>query len=222
MVATSLPLFPLGAVLFPGIPLPLHIFEDRYRRLVRDLVDRPAGQRRFGVIAIRAGREVGVDGVDDLHPVGCAAELVRVQAYPDGRFDIIAVGVARFRLAELHVGDLAHGDVEFLAEKTSDRSPALAATAGRVFTRYRASVLTAQGTPPDEDPHLPDRSRSAFVSHRRGKRARYHRQAAAARGGHRGRAAHPRGRHAAPGDPADERPRQPTGGGAVPGLYSPN
>ena len=155
MVATSLPLFPLGAVLFPGIPLPLHIFEDRYRRLVRDLVERPAGQRRFGVIAIRAGREVGVDGVDDLHPVGCAAELVRVQAYPDGRFDIIAVGVARFRLAELHVGDLAHGDVEFLADKTSDRSPALAATAGRVFTRYRASVLTAQGTPPDEDPHLP-------------------------------------------------------------------
>ena len=57
-----MPLFPLGAVLYPGMLLPLHIFEERYRQLVRNLLARPE-PRRFGVIAIRKGRETGIDGV---------------------------------------------------------------------------------------------------------------------------------------------------------------
>ena len=55
-MSETLPLFPLGTVLFPGLLLPLHIFEDRYRQLVRDLADGPE-PRRFGVIAIRHGRD---------------------------------------------------------------------------------------------------------------------------------------------------------------------
>ena len=67
-----LPLFPLGAVLYPGMLLPLHIFEERYRQLVSDLLD-GAGPRRFGVIAIRKGRETGIDGVRSLYEIGCTA-----------------------------------------------------------------------------------------------------------------------------------------------------
>ena len=77
-MSETLPLFPLGAVLYPGMLLPLHIFEERYRQLVRDLL---AGSdpRRFGVIAIRKGRETGIDGVHSLYEVGCVATLRRVE-----------------------------------------------------------------------------------------------------------------------------------------------
>ena len=97
-----MPIFPLGTVLYPGLLLPLHIFEERYRRLVRDLVSVPDdADRRFGVVAIREGREVGSDGVRALHGVGCTAELRQVEAYEDGRFDIVTVGTTRFRLISL-------------------------------------------------------------------------------------------------------------------------
>src|SRR6266567_3347812 len=95
-----LPLFPLGAVLYPGMLLPLHIFEERYRQLIRDLLDGTEG-RRFGVIAIRKGRETGIDGVHSLYKVGCTAALRRVDRHDDGRFDIVAVGAQRFRLLRL-------------------------------------------------------------------------------------------------------------------------
>ncbi len=155
MVTTSLPLFPLGTVLFPGIALPLHIFEERYRRLVRDLLDQAEQPRRFGVVAIRAGREVGAGGVDDLYGVGCTAELRRVEAYQDGRYDIVAVGGSRFRLGEVHPGELTRGEVEFLPEAVSERSADLSAAAGRLFLAYRAAVLTAQSADPGDDPELP-------------------------------------------------------------------
>src|SRR5690242_17072621 len=79
--------------------LPLHVFEERYQELVRTLVELPEGsRRRFGVVAIRQGWEVGEDAVSALHDLGCAAELRRVSRYPDGRYDIVTVGTERFRL----------------------------------------------------------------------------------------------------------------------------
>ena len=92
-----LPLFPLSTVLFPGMRLPLHIFEERYRLLVADLRAQPE-PRRFGVIAIRKGREVGADGITALHEVGCVATVRQVTPHPDGRFDLATVGTERFRL----------------------------------------------------------------------------------------------------------------------------
>ena len=89
-----LPLFPLGAVLYPGMLLPLHIFEERYRQLVRDLFARPE-PRRFGVIAIRKGRETGIDGVHSLYEIGCTATLRRVDKLDDGGFDLVTVGTQR-------------------------------------------------------------------------------------------------------------------------------
>jgi uncharacterized protein len=94
-----LPLFPLGTVLYPGMVLPLHIFEDRYRQLTRDLLDRPE-PRELGVIAIREGRETGAGGVTSLYEVGCVAELRETTEHDDGQYDLVTIGTERFRLAE--------------------------------------------------------------------------------------------------------------------------
>ena len=119
-----LPLFPLGAVLYPGMLLPLHIFEERYRELVRDLLDGPE-PRRFGVIAIRKGRETGIDGVQSLYEIGCTAVLRRVDQHEDGRYDIVAVGTERFRLLGLdETRPYLRGEVEILAEEPACRAVA--------------------------------------------------------------------------------------------------
>src|ERR1700728_440890 len=99
-MSETLPLFPLGTVLYPGLVLPLNIFEERYRQLVRDLLDGPE-PRRFGVIAIRKGRETGVDGISALHDIGCTATLRQVTEQDDRRFHLVTVGTQRFRLAAL-------------------------------------------------------------------------------------------------------------------------
>jgi hypothetical protein len=157
-VTHRLPLFPLGTVLFPGLLLPLHIFEERYRLLVRELVDVPEGQpRRFGVIAIREGREVGAHGVRALYDVGCTAELREVQAYDDGRFRIVTTGTARFRLQSLDSSrPYFQGDVEFLDELRGDEAEVLSAGVSRLFLRYRAALLAAQAQPDSGPPDLPD------------------------------------------------------------------
>ena len=119
-----LPLFPLGAVLYPGMLLPLHIFEDRYRQLVRDLLDGPE-PRQFGVIAIRKGRETGIEGVQSLYEVGCTATLRRAEQHPDGRYDIVTVGTQRFRLLALdETLPYLQGEIELLTEDEVDEAAA--------------------------------------------------------------------------------------------------
>jgi Lon protease-like protein len=112
-----LPLFPLSTVLFPGMRLPLHVFEQRYRLLTAALQAQPE-PRRFGVIAIRKGREVGADGITALHDVGCVAQVRQIAEHPDGRFDLATVGTERFRL--LRVDDSLPyflGEIELLPER---------------------------------------------------------------------------------------------------------
>jgi len=95
----TIPLFPLGTVLFPGMVLPLRIFEPRYCVLMQRLLDLPDGSpREFGVIAIRQGWEVGVAGVSALYPVGCTAQLRQIAELDDGTYDVLTVGSERFRL----------------------------------------------------------------------------------------------------------------------------
>ena len=155
-----LPLFPLGTVLFPGLVLPLHIFEERYRALVRDLLGAPEGApRRFGVVAIKVGREVGADGVAALYDVGCTAELHKVEAYTDGRYDIITAGGVRFRLGGVEVDTrsqpYACGEVEFLDERAGERAEWLAADVDAHFREYQHRLRTLQGEPPAEPVGLP-------------------------------------------------------------------
>ena len=140
-MSEMLPLFPLGAVLYPGMLLPLHIFEERYRQLIGDLLD-GAEARRFGVIAIRKGRETGIDGVDSLYEVGCTATLRRVDRHDDGRFDIVTVGTQRFRLLRLdQTRPYLQGEVEMLTEEPTD--PAVAGPAVRVIQAVFREYLDA-------------------------------------------------------------------------------
>ena len=104
----SIPLFPLHTVLFPGAVLPLHIFEERYRQLVRE-------GRDFGVVLIQQGREVG--SVPQVHDVGTLATLEEVDPLPDGRYNVVVKGLQRFRL--LSVGEpepYLVGEAELLAD----------------------------------------------------------------------------------------------------------
>jgi Lon protease-like protein len=140
-------LFPLGTVLFPGMLLPLHIFEDRYRRLVRDLLDRPE-PRTFGVIAIRKGRETGIDGVSALYEVGCTATLRHAEEYDDGRFDLVTVGTQRFRLGRLDQSlPYLQAEVEPLADEAGEPAAA-AAAAGAVLEAFRGylTALASRGS----------------------------------------------------------------------------
>jgi Lon protease-like protein len=83
-------LFPLDLVLFPGVPLPLHIFEPRYREMIAECI---ASNAPFGVV--RAQR-------DGLAVVGCTAQVMRLlHSYPDGRSDILTQGIDRFEIEQL-------------------------------------------------------------------------------------------------------------------------
>jgi Lon protease-like protein len=130
IMSELLPMFPLSTVLFPGMRLPLHIFEPRYRQLVADLLEEPE-PRRFGVIAIRKGRETGVDGVAALHEVGCVATVRQVEPREDGRYDLLTVGTQRFRLLSLDKSlPYLRGEIEPLPDETGD--PQVAAYATRL------------------------------------------------------------------------------------------
>jgi uncharacterized protein len=155
-MSETLPLFPLGTVLYPGLLLPLHIFEERYRRLVRDLLAGPA-PRRFGIVAIRKGRETGIDGISALHEIGCVATLRRVTEREDGRFDLVAIGTQRFRLAELDDSmPYLRGEVDLLAEETGDeRAAGLAARAVRASFVTYLDALAARGGTAVSVPDLP-------------------------------------------------------------------
>jgi len=156
-MSEMVPLFPLGAVLYPGMLLPLHIFEERYRQLIRDLLDGP-DPRRFGVIAIRKGRETGIDGVQSLYEIGCTAVLRRVDQHEDGRYDIVTVGAGRFRLLGLDATQpYLRGEVEMLAEEPADPVAAGPATrAVQVAFREYLDALTEWGGATVRLEDLPD------------------------------------------------------------------
>jgi len=156
-MSTTMPLFPLGTVLYPGLLLPLHIFEERYRRLVRDLLDGPEPQE-FGVIVIRKGRETGVEGVSALYEIGCTAALRQVARHGDGRFDVVVAGTQRFRLLGLDQSrPYLQGEIELLTEETGDEAAA-ALTARAVQRAFRdyLDALATQGAARVDVPDLPD------------------------------------------------------------------
>jgi uncharacterized protein len=155
-VTESLPLFPLGTVLFPGVLMPLHVFEQRYRKLVRALLTGEAESQWFGVVAIRQGWEVGADAASALHRVGCSAELRQVNRHPDGRYDILAVGRRRFRLLGVDTASQPYlvGTVEWLSDEDADApkdgpttvlAQALADAVSTAFADYLGAVAAARG-----------------------------------------------------------------------------
>jgi uncharacterized protein len=133
----EIPLFPLHQVLCPGIVLPLHVFEDRYRAMTRHCLD--TGEP-FGVVLIRDGTEVGTKGVATLAGVGAFAEIREAGRYPDGRYDLLAAATGRFAIDSVD----AQREPYLLAEVTplddevgdEDRAERLAAGAIHRFVRY--------------------------------------------------------------------------------------
>jgi Lon protease-like protein len=120
-----LALFPLHTVLFPGMALPLHIFEPRYRRMVHVCLQ---DQLPFGVVLIRSGREVGGPAVP--YNVGTLARIRRVEHLPDGRMNIEAVGEERFRLLQLFAAqDEVHTGSLISFPLAGDEAPAAHAAA---------------------------------------------------------------------------------------------
>jgi ATP-dependent Lon protease len=147
----ELPLFPLSVVLFPGVPLPLHIFEPRYRQMLKDI---RAGNNLFGLSYF------DVSASDQEFPavgsIGCVAKVTDTQGFPDGRSNILTVGVIRYRIEEY----VERGDPYLLArvsyfEDEVDDSEAVGESSREVaetFTRIARAVRTIN----DERANLPD------------------------------------------------------------------
>jgi Lon protease-like protein len=136
-----LPLFPLHAVVFPHLPLPLHIFEERYRAMTADLLrDGSPYAGRFVVAMITSGQEAG-DRAPATHSLGTVCEVRRAERFADGRWALVAVGVARARLLEVdRSGSYAVAEVEQLAEPPGDAPPGILRRAQLALDEYLASV----------------------------------------------------------------------------------
>ena len=160
-------LFPLNSVLLPGAPLPLRVFEPRYRDMMRDLlgddIPGPPGGRPvaagaelpgFGVARIREGLEVG--GRADTHAVGTFAAVEWVRGQPDGTMELLTRGTRRFRIDERPSDDpYPRAAVTFLDEPTGSDPEEALAFARRAFSRYAAAVSRLLHTEP-EAAELPD------------------------------------------------------------------
>ena len=143
-----MPMFPLNTVLFPGVTMPLHVFEDRYRALVHHLLAIPERTNRvFGVVAIREGYEVGSHGAQSVHRVGCLAQMTTVEPHPDGRFDIEIVGRQRLRLDSMDTsGSYLVGEVVLLEDEPEAVDPDNeAARTMALFEAYRAQLSELRG-----------------------------------------------------------------------------
>ncbi|MCW2737446.1 MAG: hypothetical protein JWN97_2090 [Nocardioides sp.] len=142
-------MFPLSTVVFPGMSVPLHVFEDRYRMLVNHLltVEDPAA-RVFGTVAIREGYEVGDHGAQSVYRMGCVLQLTEVERREDGTFDIVAVARERLKLEEMQRGaDFPQGVVELVPEPEVEVPADLLDRARATFTAFRAAMTALQGDP---------------------------------------------------------------------------
>ncbi len=145
----NVPLFPLNTVVFPGAVTPLHVFEERYRSLVRDLlaIEDPA-ERVFGVVAIREGYEVGDHGMQSAHRVGTLVQLTDVEEYADGRFDIETTARQRMLVVETDsTGRYLRGDLELLDDLDEPEAEEEATLTLAVFEDYRQLLSGLRGGP---------------------------------------------------------------------------
>jgi Lon protease-like protein len=147
----EIPLFPLRSVLCPGVALPLHIFEQRYRTMIHRCIER---DEPFGVVLLREGREVGpLSG--RFAEVGTTAAIRRAGVYPDGRLDILTVGTRRFRIehVDAHSEPYLLGRVTLLDEPTGPQ-PQLSAEARRVGRRFLEYLELLQPPGAEDGPEI--------------------------------------------------------------------
>lgn len=180
MTTVRLPLFPLNSVLFPGLVLPLNVFEERYRAMMRDLLKTPdEEQRLFAVVAIRDGQEVapsspglpdptsqpeqkptagfGDDPLKAFHAVGCVADAATIRERADGGFEVLATGTSRVRLHSIDAsGAFLTAEVEELPEDPGEEAGALAAGVLRAFRSYQKRLAGARERSLSTGAELPD------------------------------------------------------------------
>jgi Lon protease-like protein len=144
-----LPLFPLNTVLFPHMPAGLHIFEERYREMIRDCQEQGTS---FGVIGIREGLEVGRAAFP--FSVGTLAQIHEVEALDDGRYNLVVAGASRFRVESLAL-DRAYlvGSIRYLEDTRGDEAaiPKLAHRASRAFEEYMTALRNLADEPGEDD-----------------------------------------------------------------------
>jgi len=156
-VADRLRLFPLNTVLFPGAVLNLHVFEERYRRLIAECLD---ANEAFGVVLIRDGDEAGDPDVVP-HEIGTTAEISEVTPLPAGRYYISTTGGRRFRIERIVSREpYLLADVEFLDENDDDdpeaRASDLTHRVLREFREYAKLLVAFSGNEESVDvPHDP-------------------------------------------------------------------
>jgi Lon protease-like protein len=142
----EIPLFPLHTVLCPGIVLPLHVFEERYRALTRHCL---ATGTPFGIVLIRDGQEVGAGGAPALADIGSLVEIREAGRYADGRYDLLAAATGRFAIDSVDSGRAPYlvADVTPLEDEIGDeaRAERLSATAVRRFVRYLELMRIREG-----------------------------------------------------------------------------
>jgi uncharacterized protein len=180
VTTVRLPLFPLNSVLFPGLVLPLNVFEERYRAMMRELLKTPEEEpRRFAVVAIRDGHEVapsepgmpdptallergpaagfGTDPLRAFHAVGCVADAATVRERADGTFEVLATGTTRVRLLSVDAsGPFLTAELEELPEEQGDEAGALAEGVLRAFRQYQKRLAGARERSLTTGADLPD------------------------------------------------------------------
>src|SRR3954451_24814030 len=140
-MSTTLPMFPLNAVLFPGVSMPLTVFEDRYRALVHHLLRVDPEERYFGSVGIREGYEVGEHGAQSVFRIGCRVKMTDVESHADGTFSLVAVGMERISLEHLDVsGAYPVGEVVERPEAESHVPMPIVERAQAAFVAYRAML----------------------------------------------------------------------------------
>lgn len=139
MRPTRIPLFPLDLVLFPGMTLPLHIFEPRYKLMVAHCLEK---NLEFGMILAED---------KSVSAFGCTTEIVRkIKDYPDGRMDIITEGRAVFRLVKvLEEKEYYEGIVEYPPEELSTQDPRIESHLRELFQQYRTLLTSEPWIVPD-------------------------------------------------------------------------
>jgi Lon protease-like protein len=149
-VAEVIPLFPLSHVLLPGMPLPLHVFEQRYRDLLTDL-DEAAGSPSFGVVALRSGTETqatsGSPDVPEVEKIGTIAEIIEVETADDGTSDLLSVGSRRFRIESMLPGGKAYlrAEVTYLDEDDGALTTEQETRARELIEVYDAMLVRLAG-----------------------------------------------------------------------------
>lgn len=180
MTTVRLPLFPLNSVLFPGLVLPLNVFEERYRAMLRTLLKTPEDEpRRFAVVAIRDGHEVapsapglpdptavpergptagfGPDPAKAFHGVGCVADAATIRERSDGSFEVLATGTTRVRLLSVDAsGPFLTAELEEVPEEPGDEAGALAEGVLRSFRQYQKRLAGARERSLATGAELPD------------------------------------------------------------------